>query len=81
MILGELRASVQRHTGARRVDALITVPAHFTLIQRHATVEAATLAGLSVLRILNEPTAAALAFGAGTTDTKEDVRHEVPCCE
>ncbi|WP_067845184.1 caspase, EACC1-associated type [Nocardia lijiangensis] len=63
-LLTELRLAAERFIGAAVRDVVITIPAHFDLIQRGATVEAAALAGLNVMRLLNEPTAAALAYGA-----------------
>ncbi|MEV0029775.1 Hsp70 family protein [Nocardia sp. NPDC050793] len=65
-ILAELRSAAERFLGSTVRDVVITIPAHFDLIQREATVEAAALAGLNVMRLLNEPTAAALAYGANT---------------
>jgi molecular chaperone DnaK len=63
MILQELREDAERHLGEPVTRAVITVPAYFNDRQRQATAEAARLAGLEVLRLLNEPTAAALAYG------------------
>ncbi len=63
MLLSELRADAEDLFAAEVVDAVITVPANFTDAQRAATREAAEIAGLNVLRLLNEPTAAAMAFG------------------
>ncbi len=63
MILGELKLDAQAHFGRSVTKAVITVPANFDDQQRAATKEAARIAGLEVLRILNEPTAAAVAYG------------------
>lgn len=63
-ILARLKAAAEAHLGAPVQRAVITVPAYFDDNQRSATVLAARLAGLEVLRLVNEPTAAALAFGA-----------------
>ncbi|MCA8973437.1 MAG: Hsp70 family protein [Planctomycetes bacterium] len=63
LVLGEMRRVAQLHLGGEVRDAVITVPAYFREGQRQATVEAANLAGLAVTRIVNEPTAAALAYG------------------
>lgn len=62
-ILGELLARARAHLGEDPVGAVITVPAYFDDAQRQATKDAARLAGIEVLRLLNEPTAAALAYG------------------
>ena len=61
-ILKELKERAQRITGQTISKAIITTPAYFTDIQRQATREAGEIAGLTVVRILNEPTAAALAY-------------------
>jgi Fe-S protein assembly chaperone HscA len=63
MILKELKQRAERHFGETIPAAVITVPAYFNDAQRQATKDAGRLAGLDVLRILNEPTAAALAYG------------------
>ncbi len=63
MILRKLRTDSEKFTGGAVTDAVITVPAYFDDMQRNATKDAGTIAGLNVLRIINEPTAAALAFG------------------
>jgi len=62
-ILGALRKRAEESLGGPLVGAVITVPAYFDDAQRQATKDAATLAGLNVLRLLNEPTAAAIAYG------------------
>jgi molecular chaperone DnaK len=63
MILQKLKADAEAYLGEKVTDAVITVPAYFNDAQRQATKDAGTIAGLSVLRIINEPTAAALAYG------------------
>ena len=63
MILAKLKADAERFLGELVTDAVITVPAYFTDSQRQATKDAGTIAGLRVQRIINEPTAAALAYG------------------
>lgn len=63
MILRKLRQDAERFLGTTVTDAVITVPAYFDDVQRQATKDAGTIAGLNVLRIINEPTAAALAYG------------------
>jgi molecular chaperone DnaK len=65
MILKFLKISAEKHLGQEVTQAVITIPAYFGERQRHATKEAGEIAGLEVLRILNEPTAAAFAYGAG----------------
>ena len=63
MILQKLKTDAESYIGAPVTDAVITVPAYFTDAQRQATKDAGQIAGLNVLRIINEPTAAALAYG------------------
>jgi molecular chaperone DnaK len=63
MILQKLKADAEAYLGEPIREAVITVPAYFTDAQRQATKDAGTIAGLEVLRIINEPTAAALAYG------------------
>jgi len=63
MILQKLKADAEAFLGESVTDAVITVPAYFNNAQREATKDAGTVAGLNVLRIVNEPTAAALAYG------------------
>ncbi|MBF0204558.1 MAG: Hsp70 family protein [Desulfamplus sp.] len=71
-ILRELKERAQRVTGQKISKAIITTPAYFTDAQRQATREAGEIAGLNVVRILNEPTAAALVYETG--ETKESQR-------
>jgi molecular chaperone DnaK len=63
MILQKLKADAEAYLGEQVTDAVITVPAYFNNAQREATKDAGAIAGLNVLRIINEPTAAALAYG------------------
>ena len=63
MILQKLKADAEAYLGQKVTQAVITVPAYFSDAQRQATKDAGTIAGLEVLRIINEPTAAALAYG------------------
>ena len=63
MILQKLKADAEAYLGEKVYDAVITVPAYFTDAQRQATKDAGKIAGLEVKRIINEPTAAALAYG------------------
>ncbi|MGB9105039.1 MAG: molecular chaperone DnaK, partial [Terriglobales bacterium] len=69
MILGKLRKAAEDYLGGAVTDAVITVPAYFNDAQRQATKDAGRVAGLEVKRIINEPTAAALAYGL---DKKKD---------
>ncbi len=68
MILGKLKSDAERYLGSTVTQAVITVPAYFTDSQRQATKDAGKIAGLDVLRIINEPTAAALAYGLDKAD-------------
>ncbi|MGH2443185.1 MAG: molecular chaperone DnaK [Chloroflexota bacterium] len=63
MILGKLKTDAEKYLGQPVTQAVITVPAYFNDSQRQATKDAGTIAGLEVLRIINEPTAASLAYG------------------
>src|SRR5216110_658429 len=63
MILQKLKADAEAYLGEPVTDAVVTVPAYFNSAQREATKDAGKIAGLNVLRIINEPTAAALAYG------------------
>jgi molecular chaperone DnaK len=69
MVLQKLKQAAEDHLGEKVTDAVITVPAYFNDAQRQATKDAGKIAGLNVLRIINEPTAAALAYGL---DKKKD---------
>ena len=69
MVLQKLKQAAEDHLGEPVTDAVITVPAYFNDAQRQATKDAGKIAGLNVLRIINEPTAAALAYGL---DKKKD---------
>jgi molecular chaperone DnaK len=71
MILQKLKADAEAYLGERVMQAVITVPAYFNDAQRQATKDAGRIAGLEVLRIINEPTAASLAYGL---DKKKDER-------
>lgn len=62
-ILAEIKSATEEYLGEKVTDAVITVPAYFNDSQRQATKDAGKIAGLNVLRIINEPTAAALAYG------------------
>ncbi|MGD1910826.1 MAG: molecular chaperone DnaK [Rivularia sp. (in: cyanobacteria)] len=71
MILQKLKQDAENFLGEDVTQAVITVPAYFTDAQRQATKDAGTIAGLEVLRIINEPTAAALAFGLDKQDEEQ----------
>ena len=71
MILQNLKRVAEDYAGSEITDAVITVPAYFNDAQRQATKEAGEIAGLNVLRIINEPTAAALAYGLDKINDKD----------
>jgi molecular chaperone DnaK len=71
MVLQKLKKDAEDFLGESVTQAVITVPAYFTDAQRQATKDAGTIAGLEVLRIINEPTAAALAFGLDKQDQEQ----------
>lgn len=71
MILRKLKADAESYLGEPVSDAVITVPAYFTDAQRQATKDAGTIAGLNVKRIINEPTAAALAYGVDKEEAQK----------
>jgi molecular chaperone DnaK len=70
MVLGKLKADAEAYLGETVVKAVITVPAYFNDSQRQATKDAGKIAGLEVMRIINEPTAAALAYGLDKKDNE-----------
>ena len=70
MVLSKLKADAETYLGDKVTQAVITVPAYFTDSQRQATKDAGKIAGLEVLRIINEPTAAALAYGLDKNEAK-----------
>jgi len=72
-VLGKLKRDAEAYLGEDITDAVITVPAYFNDAQRQATKEAGTIAGLNVLRIVNEPTAAALAYGLDKGDKDQTI--------
>jgi len=72
MILGKLKADAERFLGEPVTEAVITVPAYFDDSQRQATKDAGKIAGLEVKRIINEPTAAALAYGLDKAEKKDE---------
>ena len=68
MILQKLKEDAEKYLGEKVTQAVITVPAYFSDSQRQATKDAGRIAGLEVLRIINEPTAASLAYGIDKSD-------------
>ena len=73
MILGKLKADAESYLGEKVTEAVITVPAYFSDAQKQATKDAGKIAGLEVKRIINEPTAASLAYGLD----KDDASHKI----
>ena len=73
MILQKLKTDAEAYLGESVTDAVITVPAYFNNAQREATKDAGKIAGLNVLRIINEPTAAALAYGLDKEGTEQTI--------
>ncbi|WP_017328152.1 molecular chaperone DnaK [Synechococcus sp. PCC 7336] len=73
MILQKLKQDAENYLGEAVAQAVITVPAYFSDSQRQATKDAGTIAGLEVLRIINEPTAAALAYGLDKQDREQHI--------
>jgi len=73
MILQNLKATAEAYLGSKVTEAVITVPAYFNDAERQATKDAGRIAGLDVKRIINEPTAAALAYGIDKTDKEHTV--------
>ena len=73
MILQNLKATAESYLGSKVTEAVITVSAYFNDAQRQATKDAGRIAGLEVKRIINEPTAAALAFGIDKTDKEQTI--------
>ena len=73
MILGKLKADAESYLGEKVTEAVITVPAYFSDAQKQATKDAGKIAGLDVKRIINEPTAASLAYGL----EKDEASHKI----
>ncbi|HHU80409.1 MAG: molecular chaperone DnaK [Bacilli bacterium] len=73
MVLQNLKATAEKYLGEKVTEAVITVPAYFNDAQRQATKDAGKIAGLEVRRIINEPTAAALAYGIDKTDKEQTI--------
>lgn len=72
-VLGKLKDAAEAHYGQKITEAVITVPAYFNDAQRQATKDAGAIAGLNVLRIINEPTAAAISYGLDKTDATKSI--------
>ncbi|XP_026413288.1 heat shock cognate 70 kDa protein 2-like [Papaver somniferum] len=75
MVLLKMRETAEAYISSSVKDAVITVPAYFNDSQRHATRDAGTIAGLNVLRIISEPTAAAIAYGLDKKATSMDLKN------
>merc|ERR1719305_2114686 len=74
MVLGKMRETAENYLGKDVNHAVITVPAYFSDAQRQATKDAGTFSGLNVMRIINEPTAAAIAYGLDKkTSTEKNI--------
>ncbi|KAH8922187.1 heat shock protein 70 [Atractiella rhizophila] len=73
MVLSKMKDIAEAYLGEKVSHAVVTVPAYFNDAQRQATRDAGTIAGLNVLRIINEPTAAAMAYGIGRTNSEQDI--------
>ena len=71
MVLGKMKETAEGYLGGKVNDAVVTVPAYFNDSQRQATKDAGLIAGLNVMRIINEPTAAAIAYGLDKKDAQE----------
>jgi len=69
MVLTKMKETAENYLGTSVVDAVVTVPAYFNDAQRQATKDAGTICGLNVLRVINEPTAAAIAYGLDKKDS------------
>src|SRR5258708_39439707 len=73
MVLGKMKEVAESYLGETVINAVVTVPAYFNDAQRSATKDAGTIAGLNVLRIINEPTAAAIAYGLDKSQDSEKI--------
>ncbi|GAA6000219.1 hypothetical protein JCM10207_007912 [Rhodosporidiobolus poonsookiae] len=73
MILGKMKETAETYLGNKVTHAVVTVPAYFNDAQRQATKDAGTIAGLNVLRVVNEPTAAAIAYGLDKTGGERNI--------
>jgi len=77
IILRKMKETAENYLGKEVKHAVITVPAHFSDAQRQATKDAGTIAGLQVLRIINEPTAAAIAYGLDKTNEQNIIVYDL----
>lgn len=73
MVLTKMKETAEAYLGKKVVNAVVTVPAYFNDAQRQATKDAGTIAGLNVLRIINEPTAAAIAYGLDKKEGEKNI--------
>ncbi|KAM0754768.1 Cro r II [Meredithblackwellia eburnea MCA 4105] len=73
MVLGKMKETAETYLGKKVTSAVVTVPAYFNDAQRQATKDAGTIAGLNVLRVVNEPTAAAIAYGLDKTGGERNI--------
>lgn len=73
MVLTKMKDSAEKYLGENISDVVITCPAYFNDAQRQATKDAGTIAGLNVLRIINEPTAASIAYGLDKKDKEQNI--------
>jgi len=73
MVLGKMKEIAEAYLGKKVSNAVVTVPAYFNDAQRQATKDAGTIAGLNVMRIINEPTAAAIAYGLDKKDGEKNI--------
>lgn len=73
MVLGKMKEIAESYLGKKVVNAVVTVPAYFNDNQRQATKDAGTIAGLNVVRVVNEPTAAAIAYGLDRTGDERQI--------
>lgn len=71
MVLGKMKEIAESYLGSEVKDAVVTVPAYFGDAQRQATKDAGVIAGLNIMRIINEPTSAAIAYGLDNLGSKE----------
>lgn len=72
MVLGKMKEVAEAYLGKKVTHAVVTVPAYFNDAQRQATKDAGIIAGLTVLRVVNEPTAAAIAYGLDKIADKKE---------
>ncbi|KFM75993.1 glucose-regulated protein, partial [Stegodyphus mimosarum] len=73
MVLSKMKETAEAYLGKKIVNAVVTVPAYFNDAQRQATKDAGTIAGLNVMRIINEPTAAAIAYGLDKKEGEKNI--------